>query len=81
MLQHVQKNWEAPKHTGGVNALQKGEEFQIWPSYSLGAVGRCEEEGKVHHSFNICPKALHGSPKQCYNVRGRIGKHQNIQEE
>ena len=30
--------------------------------YSLiGAVGRCEWEGEVHHSFNICPKALHGS--------------------
>ena len=35
---------------------------------SIGAVGRCEGEGKVHHSFNICPKALHGSPKQCYNT-------------
>ena len=22
---------------------------------------RCEGEGMVHHSFNICPKALHGS--------------------
>src|SRR5210317_453424 len=63
--------------------FQRGQEFQTKYSGpgSIGAVGRCEGEGKVHHSFNICPKALHGSPKQCCNMRRRIGKDQNIQEE
>src|SRR5210317_2003445 len=36
---------------------------------------------KAIHSFNICPKAPHGSQMQCCNMRRRIGKHQTILEE
>ena len=61
--------------------IRWGAKCQIWPSRQIRAVGHCEWEGEVHHSFNICPKALHGSPKQCCNMHRRIGKHQNIQEE
>ena len=40
-----------------------------------------EREGKAIHSFNICPKAPHGSKIQCCNMRRRIGVHQIILEE
>src|SRR6056300_1361982 len=36
---------------------------------------------KVIHSFNVCPKAPHGSQMQCCNMCRRIGKHQNTLEE
>ena len=48
------------------------------PGSQIGAIGRCKVEGKAIHSFNICPKAPHGSLRQCCNMRRRIGKHQNI---
>ena len=51
------------------------------PGSQIGAVGRCEVEGKATHSFNIRPKAPHGPQIQCCNMRRRIGKHQDILEE
>src|SRR5210317_848932 len=56
---------------------------KTWPSSQIGAVGRCEVEGKAIHSFNVnvCLKAPHGSQIQCCNMRRRIGKHQIILEE
>ena len=39
-----------------------------------------EGEGKAHHSFHICPKALHGFQIQCCNKLRRIGVHQKLQD-
>ena len=51
------------------------------PGSQIRHVCPCEKEMKAIHSFNICPKAPHGSQIQCCNMRRRIGKHQNILEE
>src|SRR5210317_1574265 len=62
-------------------SLEEGRSAKPGPGSQIGAVGRCEGEGKAIHSFNICPKAPHGSPIQCCNMRRRIGEHQIILEE
>src|SRR5210317_2165019 len=62
-------------------SLEEGRSAKPGPGSQIGAVGCCEVEGKAIHSFNICPKAPHGSPIQCCNMRRRIGEHQIILEE
>ena len=75
-------DWEAPNHTGGANVFQRGSKcHKPGPGSQIRAVGRCKVEGKAIHSFNICPKAPHGSQIQCCNMRRRIGKRQIILEE
>src|SRR5210317_1419131 len=62
-------------------SFEEGRSAKPGPSSQIGAVGVCEVEGKAIHSFNICPKAPHGSQIQCCNMHRRIGKHQIILEE
>ena len=62
-------------------SFKEGKNAKPGPGSQIGAVGRCEVEAKATHSFNICPKAPHGSQMQCCNMRRRIGKHQTILEE
>ena len=57
-------------------SFEEGQSAKPGPTSQIGAVGRCEVEGKVIHSFNIYPKATHGSQIQCCNMRRRIGEHQ-----
>ena len=40
-----------------------------------------QEEARDIHSFNICPKASHGTQIQCCNRQQRIGQHHIILEE
>ena len=60
---------------------KRAKEPILGPSSQIGAVGCCEVEREDIHSFNICPKAPHGSQIQCCNVHRRIGMHQIILEE
>src|SRR6056300_1357814 len=62
-------------------SFEEGRSAKPGPGSQIGAVGRCEEEGKASHSFNICPEAPHGSQIQSCNMRRRIGKHHIILEE
>ena len=62
-------------------SIKEGRGAKPGPGSQIGAVGRCEVEGKAIHSFNICPKAPHGSLTQYCSMRRRIGKHQIILEE
>src|SRR5210317_1986920 len=39
--------------------VSKCQSAKYGPCRQIGAVGRCEGEGKAYHNFNICPKALH----------------------
>ena len=73
-----------------VSALQRGSNSQIWLRQpQLGAVAVCVVRSvrvgwkcsPLVLLFNIRAKALHGSQIQCCNKLGRIGEHQNIQEE
>ena len=62
--------------------FEEGNSAKPGPGSLIGAVGRCKVEGKAIHSFNICPKAPHGSQIQCCNMREELtGKHQIILEE
>src|SRR5210317_966433 len=82
MLQHAQKNWEAPTHAGGANTFRRGPKCQTWSRQrQIGYVCPRETEIMAIHSFNICPKAPHGSQTQCCNMGRRIGKHQHMLEE
>ena len=62
-------------------SFEEGQSAKPCPGSQIGAVGHCEVEGKAIHSFNIRPKAPHGSQIQCCNMRRRIGEHQIILEE
>src|SRR6056300_1357582 len=62
-------------------SFEEGRSAKPGPGSQIGAVCRCEVEGKTIHSFNICPKAPHGSQIQCCNMRRRIGEHQIILQE
>ena len=42
-------------------SFEEGQSAKPGLGSQIGAVGCCEGEVKVHHSFNICPKARHGS--------------------
>ena len=82
MLHYASKNWEAPTHTGGANICGRGPKCQTpGPGSQIGAVCPRKKEVRDIHSFNIRPKAPHGSQKQCCNMCSRIGMHQNILEE
>ena len=76
MLQKIQVH---PKVLEEQASFKECQSAKSGPSIQIGAVCPCEKEVKATHSFNICPKAPHGSQiLQCFNVRRRIGKHQSI---
>src|SRR5210317_1194691 len=59
-------------------SFEEGQSAKPGPASQIGAVGRCEVEGKGHPFLQYMPKAPHGSLRQCCNMRRRIGKHQII---
>src|SRR6056300_1131890 len=62
MYKHAAKNSGASKSSEGANVHRRGPKCQTWPRQpKIRAVRPREKEVKAIHSFNICPKAPHGS--------------------
>ena len=79
MLQNIQ--WHPKILEGQTSSEQEGQSAKSGPGSQIGALCPLEKEAKAIHSFNICPKAPHGSPMQCCNRQRRIHLHPNILEE
>ena len=62
MYKHAQKNSGASKSSGGANVHRREpKSAKPGPGSQIGTVCPLEKEVKAIHSFNICPKAPHGS--------------------
>ena len=78
MLQKIQVH---PKALEEQTSIEEVQSAKPGPGSQIGAVCPCEKEVKAIHSFNICPKAPHGSWLTCTNMLQKIQVHPRVLEE
>src|SRR5210317_1089871 len=78
MLRKIQVH---PKVLEEQTYIEEAQSAKPGPGSQIGAVCPLEKEVKASHSFNICPKAPHGSYLTCTNMLRKIYTHPRVLEE
>ena len=78
MLQKIQVH---PRVLEEQTYIEEAQSAKPGPGSQIGAVCPREKEVNAIHSFNICPKAPHGSYITCKNMLQQIQVHPRVLEE
>ena len=78
MLQRIEAH---PRVLEEQTYIEEAQSAKPGPGSQIGAGCPREKEVKAIHSFNICPKAPHGSSLTCKNMLQQIQVHPRVLEE